>query len=84
MAGTIGASLMQQSAMGGIANMAARQGAGGGQAPVQFEEKQRYCGEQVPLEKPALNELRQRVQGMNQQEIVKLQSQQNELKDLYF
>jgi hypothetical protein len=26
---------------------------------VQFVEKQRYCGEQVPIDKPMLNELKQ-------------------------
>lgn len=53
--------------MSGISGMAGQGGAGasGQGQSVQFEEKQRYCGEQVPLDKPALNELRQRVQGMN-------------------
>ena len=63
MAGMIGTNLMQNSAMGALAGMGGAGGAGAGQQaqPVNFEEKQRYCGEQVPLEKPALRELRQRV-----------------------
>ena len=68
-------------------NMAAGQmGAPGQQQqqPIEFQEKQRYCGEQVPLQKPTLQDLRSRIFQMQPDEINRYQSQVNERKFLYF
>lgn len=70
-------------AMGG-----AQQPSAGQQMPsqgaVEFQEKQRYCGETVPLEKPQLNDLRQQIARMNPDEISKYSDQVLERKLLYF
>ena len=52
------------------------QGGATGQAPaekppVEFQEKQRYCGEQVMLIKPPLANLKQQIQQMQPDEINK-------------
>ena len=54
------------------------------QQNVQFQEKQRYCGEQVVLEKPQLNELRQRVNQMGPSDINRLTGAVLDRKTMYF
>ena len=57
---------------------------GNANAPVEFQEKQRYCGEQVSLVKPELAELKQRVSQMDGNELSKYIAANNERKELYF
>ena len=79
MASTVGTAMLQNMQMGANPGQATQPG-----QSVEFQEKQRYCGEQVPLAKPVLNELKQRVQSMNPGELSKYQAGANERKELYF
>lgn len=83
MQGAMGASIMQRMQTNGAGQMPA-QAQGMPQGGVEFQEKQRYSGEQVPLEKPQLRELRQKINQMGPDQINKYQAQELERKLLYF
>ena len=79
MAGMIGQHIGQSAMAAGLMGTGQQQ-----HQNVEFQEKQRYCGEQVALEKPQLNELRQEVARMNPDQINKLQGAVLDRKSKYF